>query len=133
MSSIANRAWNNEKFRYLFIGAYNTVFGYSAFATLWYFLGHSTHYLGLLTVSHFLSVTNAYLGYRIIVFRLKGRWIKEFLRFNMVYVATFGFNLAAFFLLIENFNMHPLIAQAIIVTITIVSSYILHRRISFKK
>lgn len=133
MGSITKRFWKNEKVRYLFVGLYNTAFGYGFFAVIWFFLHHEVHYIGLLTISHFISVINAYLGYRIYVFRVKGRWLKEFFRFNMVYLGAFGFNLISLPFLIEKLNMHALIAQAIIVSITIISSYILHRRFSFKK
>ncbi|WP_026604247.1 GtrA family protein [Methylomonas sp. MO1] len=133
MGSITKRFWGNEKIRYLFVGLYNTAFGYGFFAVIWFFLHHDLHYVGLLIISHFVSVINAYLGYRIYVFRVKGRWLKEFFRFNMVYLGAFGFNLIALPLLVERLNLHTLIAQAIIVSITVISSYILHRRFSFKK
>lgn len=126
------KAWLNDKVRYLLIGGYNTVIGYGVFAALWIFWGESLHYIGVLAISHVISVTNAFFAYRILVFRKKGDAWGDFVKFNMVYLGTFGFSLLALPVLIEGVNLHPLVAQALLVIVTVVASYILHRRFSFK-
>lgn len=126
------RFWLNEKIRYLLIGAYNTAFGYGVFATLWVMFGNSLHYILILTISHIISVTSAFFLYRILVFRKQGNAAGDFIRFNMVYLGTFLFNIIALPTLIEVGSVHPLAAQAFILGLTIISSYILHRRFSFK-
>jgi putative flippase GtrA len=131
--SIVRQVWKSEKIRYLFVGAYNTAFGYGVFVVLWYFFHHEIHYVTVLIISHFVSVSNAYIGYRIFVFQAKGQWFIEFVRFNMVYIGAFCFNLVSLPVLIESLDISPFIAQAGIVVTTVVSSYILHRRFSFKK
>ena len=124
-------AWRNEKFRYLFIGAYNTIFGYGVFAVLWSIWGQ--HYLVILIISHIASVTNAYFGYRFFVFRSKDGGWGEFARFNMVYLGALGFNLLALPVMVEWLNIHPLAAQAIVVVVTVVMSYLFHRSFSFRR
>jgi putative flippase GtrA len=126
------KAWRNEKFRYLLIGAYNTFVGYSVFATLWILWGQSLHYIVLLSISHVIAVTNAFFGYRIWVFRKSNGGWGDFVRFNMVYLGAFFFNVLLLPVLIEGVNFHPLVAQALIVIVTVVASYILHRRFSFR-
>ncbi|OAI04617.1 hypothetical protein A1353_12755 [Methylomonas methanica] len=133
MASIVKRIWDNEKIRYLLVGGYNTAFGYGVFVVLWFFYHHNLHYVELLVISHIVSVINAYLGYRIVVFRVRGRWLTEFFRFNLVYLGTFGFNLVMLPILIEKLHYHPVISQAFIVVTTVVVSYFLHGRFSFKK
>lgn len=125
--------WRNEKFRYLLIGAYNTAFGYGAFAVLWGLWNQSLHYFAILCISHVISVTNAYFGYRIFVFRSKNDGWHEFARFNTVYLGTLAFNVVSLPALVEWFNFHPLAAQGVIVVVTVVSSYLLHRRFSFRQ
>lgn len=115
------------------VGGYNTAFGYGVFALLWWFLNNKFHYIVLLLISHFLSVINAYLGYRLVVFRAKGAWLYEFFKFNLVYLGSFGINLVSLPILIEEFKVHPLIAQAIIIATTVILSYVLHSRVTFKK
>lgn len=133
MASIAHKIWHNQKFRYLLVGGYNTAFGYGVFALLWWQLNQELHYIVLLTISHVLAVTNAYLGYRHFVFKTKGRWLKEYLRFNVVYLGSFVFNLISLPFVIEHFKIHPLVAQAIILSFTVVISYVVHKRVTFKK
>ncbi len=125
--------WSSKKIRYLVIGGYNTIFGYGCFAFLWWLFGQQLHYIVLLTISHILSVINAYLGYRLFVFQRKGKWLKEFFKFNLVYLGTFAINLVALPVLIEEFKLHALIAQALIIIITVFASYIIHNKITFKK
>lgn len=126
------KIWLNEKFRYLVIGAYNTFFGYSIFAVLWMLWGLSLHYIAILGISHVVSVINAFVGYRIFVFRKKGAIWGDFFRFNLVYLGVFIFNIVALPILIEGINIHPLLAQAFIVIVTVLASFILHRRFSFR-
>lgn len=125
------KAWRNEKFRYLAVGAYNTFFGYGLFALLWTVWGHTLHYVWILCISHILSVTNAYFGYKIFVFHTStGGW-KAFLKFNTVYIGAFLFNLLALPLLVDGLELHPLLAQMMIVGTTVVTSFLLHKNYSF--
>lgn len=125
--------WRNEKFRYLLIGAYNTAFGYGVFAALWNLWNQSLHYIVILCISHVLSVTNAYFGYRIFVFRSKKDGWREFARFNTVYLGALAFNLMALPALVEWLNFHPLVAQGVVIFVTVISSYLFHRRFSFRQ
>jgi putative flippase GtrA len=126
------KAWLNEKIRYILIGGYNTVVGYGVFAALWMIWGQSLHYIIILVLSHIVAVTNAFFGYRILVFRKKGSGWRDFVRFNMVYLGAFVFNVLALPILIEVVNFHPLVAQALLVIVTVMASYLLHRRFSFR-
>lgn len=126
------KAWRNEKFRYLLIGAYNTAVGYGIFALLWMLWGQSLHYIAILALSHIIAVTNAFFGYRIFVFRKRDTIWGDFFRFNMVYLGAFVLNILALPILIDGLNFHPLLAQGLVVIVTVVTSYILHRRFSFR-
>ncbi|MDH2915654.1 MAG: GtrA family protein [Gallionella sp.] len=126
------RAWHNDKFRYLAIGGYNTIVGYGVFAVLWIFWGHTLHYITALVISHIISVINAFYAYRVLVFRKKGDVWNDFVKFNMVYLGAFLFNLLALPVLIEGANLQPLLAQALLVILTVLASYILHRRFTFR-
>jgi putative flippase GtrA len=123
---------HEQKIRYLIIGGWNTLFGYSVFAGLYFWLSGSVHYLLILFISYVLSITNAYIGYKIFVFRTKGNILKEYLRFYVVYGASFLFNLVTlpFFVEMLKFNMYA--AQAVVTIITILGSYVLHKNFSFK-
>src|ERR1700739_693178 len=74
--------------RYLFVGGGNTVFGYSTFAlinfllTRWHVLAP---YIYAMVVSNFISITVAYLGYKVFVFKTKGNYLHEWARCMAVY------------------------------------------------
>jgi putative flippase GtrA len=129
--SLLPAALASEKFRYLLVGGYNTVIGYGIFAALYLFLGHQIHYLALLLFSHVIAVTNAYHAYRLFVFRHGKTGLHSYLRFHSVYLVSLGFNLIALPFFVEIVHFGPMLSQAIVLTITVVMSYILHKRFSF--
>ena len=85
----------SEKFRFLVIGVYNTGFGYLSFLVLVLLLADHLHYLIILLISHFLAVSNAFIGHRWLVFRSTGPLFKEFARFNASYLGLLAFNMLA--------------------------------------
>ena len=122
----------NDKIRYLVAGAYNTIFGYASFVALYAFFPSTLHYLYILLLSHAVSVTNAYFSYRLLVFREAEDGWMPFVRFNAVYVFALGFNMVALPVLVEYIDIRVLAAQALVVMLTVVGSYLLHRRFTFK-
>ena len=125
-------AAHRKKFLYLVAGAWNTAFGYGAFAGL-YLLGRrfGWHYLVALTISNVLAILNAYLSYKLLVFRTRGRWLGELARFSMVYWVVFAANAAVLPALVRGLGWNPLAAQAVFTAVTIVASYFAHGRFSF--
>lgn len=123
---------HQEKINYLLVGGWNTVFGYLTFVVLYYLLHQQIHYLILLIISNILSITNAYIGYKIFVFRTKGNYLNEYLRFYVVYGLALLLNLILLPLVVELFKINPVIAQAIIMFINVVFSYLGHKNFSFR-
>ncbi len=123
---------HEQKIRYLIIGGWNTVFGYGIFAALYFWFASSIHYLAILSISYVLSITNAYIGYKLFVFRTKGNILREYFRFYLVYGVSFIFNLTMLPLFVETFSLNMYVAQAIVTVITILGSYVLHKKFSFK-
>lgn len=120
-----------EQILYLVIGGWNTVVGYAVWAALQYLLGSQLHYLLIVLLSWPIAVLNAYLGYRLVVFRSRGSIIRELPRFSLVYLATLAANLALlpFALATLPFNIYMI--QALLTAAVIVVSYIGHRYFSF--
>jgi putative flippase GtrA len=78
--------------RYLTVGVFNTLFGFTAFATVLTLLNNAlpARYLYLTVVaasliSTPLSITVAYFGYKLFVFRTKGNHLVEWLKCFAVY------------------------------------------------
>lgn len=122
----------NEKIRYLLVGGYNTAFGYILFVLLLMLLESHVHYLIVLVVSHVIAVTNAYLAYKFMVFKTQGQWLREFGKFNAVYLGVLAINLVALPAMVELLAISPAIGQAWFVVITVIVSYLGHKHFSFK-
>lgn len=121
-----------EQLLYLVVGAWNTVFGYGVWALMQYLLGDYLHYLVVVVLAWPVAVLNAYLGYRIIVFRSRGSVLREFPRFSLVYLATLVVNLALLpiALAVLPFNIYAI--QALFTVVVIVVSFLSHKHYSFR-
>lgn len=122
----------NEKIRFLIVGAYNTAFGYAAFAGLYLWLKESLHYLILVALAHLLAVVNAFLTQRRIVFNDRGPILTSFLRFNVATTLSLLFSLAGMTLLVEGVGINPLVGQAIVTIVSVIGIYLLHRHYTFR-
>ena len=114
------------------VGGWNTAFGISLF-WLFHMLWPLVHYLILLVVANEISILNAYVGYRLFVFRSQESIAVELFRFHGVYLASACLGIALTALLVEGVGLGPVMANAISVIITIVASYVGHRHFSFRK
>lgn len=126
--------------RYLIVGAWNTLFGYSVFAGLTYALtGHVPYaYMVANVLSNVVAITVAYVGYKLFVFKTRGNYLREYLRFYVVYGAAMllGLALLPVFvtlvgLLLPRPALVPYVAQALVIPVTVLSSFVGHKRYSF--
>ena len=120
------------KITYLIVGGWNTLFGYASFTILYFYLSKSINSTVILTISYVLSITNAFIGYKAFVFRTRGNVLREYLRFYVVYGGAYVANLILLPLLMGVLFLNAYIAQALIVFLTVISSYVFHKRFTFK-
>lgn len=130
--SLCGRLYDSQPVRYLVVGGWNTLFGYLSFATLYYLFSPFVHYMLIMVVSTVINITNAYVFYKILVFRTRGNYLREYLRFYAVYAVPIAAGFILFPLAIEVLRMNPYVAQAGIMVLTIVVSYLGHKHISFR-
>lgn len=132
-SDMLQLRWSeNEKLRFLVVGAANTLAGYLIFAALYLMLDTWLHYLLVAFASHFLAVCFAYALQRTIVFRSTGAIWPEFLRYNLSLLTVLGAGMAGLLVLVAGFGLPPLLAQAVVTVLSVMGSYIAHRRFSFR-
>ncbi len=122
---------HREKINYLLVGGWNTIFGYFTFVLLYFLFSQRIHYLFLLVISNILSITNAYIGYKIFVFKTKGNYVREYLRFYLVYGGVMLLNFIALPIIVELSPLAPPIAQGGFICVTVVFSYFGHKHFSF--
>jgi putative flippase GtrA len=122
---------NKKKVRYLAVGFWNTVFSYAAFVVLYYLTHAHLHYMLILVLSQIVGLTNAYICYKLLVFKTKGNIVREYLRFYVVYGTTFIVNLVLIAFFVELLGINPVISQGIIAVVVVTMAYFGHSRFSF--
>ena len=126
--------------RYLLVGVWNTLFGYGLYALLTYLLTPLIPYAymaaGLLGTV--VCITVSFLGYKLLVFRTRGNFLKEYLRCYVVYGTSTLVNLVLLPVLVAVLNLYveprvysPYIAGAILTVGTVVASFIGHQQYTF--
>jgi len=122
---------DHEQLRFLVIGAYNTVVGYACFVALYALLHGRLHYLVIGALAHAIAACNAFVAHRRLVFRARGPWFPEFVRFNVAQLMVLAAALVALWLLVSVGTLNPVVAQAIVTMGAVAVSYLAHRRFSF--
>lgn len=122
----------DKKLSYVLVGIINTVFGLTLFPILYYcFPSMRTHYVILLSISQVACISSAFLTNKFLVFRTKGRYFFEYLKFSSVYVLYFIANLLLLPFLVNITKYSPMILQTIISLSVFLTSYFWHSNITF--
>lgn len=116
---------------YLVVGGWNTVFGVGLYGLAYGLLRDRIHYLVLLILCNVVAITNAYAGYKLVVFRTRGNWRREYLRFCGVYGVAMLLGMLLVALCVQVFHMHPAWANALTTAVTVAISFIGHKHVSF--
>lgn len=115
----------------MIVGVVNSIFGFCVFAGLQLTIGGRVHYLVILLMSHVVSVLEAYVLARWLVFRVSGRWWRDLARFWSVYLVALVVNLVALPFLVEIVHVSVLPAQGIVMLATALGTYLAHRAFTF--
>jgi len=134
------RLVHDQRVAFLVVGGINTVVGFAIFIALSESVGHLVDHrfgkiagsLVTLGIAHVLSVLFAFVMHRRFVFRVRGRVLRDLLRFWSVYLTAGGINLVALPVLVA-LGLARIPAQAIIVASTTLLSYFGHRYFSFRR
>jgi putative flippase GtrA len=128
--------------RYLLVGAFNTVFGYSTFAALTYVFSRwiDEGYLLASLGAGAINITVSYMTLKLFVFRTEGRYIEEWTKSVMVYGSS---TLIVTGLLYPMVNLlswsgvdrqfSPYVAGALLLVAQVGWSYVAHRRFTFSR
>lgn len=127
------RLLRDDRVRFLVIGGVNTVVGYGLFVFVQRLIGDHVSYFGSVLIAHLGASLLAFFLYRHWVFRVRGNLIVDFLRFQLVYVAPLLANLLALPFLVAVAGINVYVAQAMIVVVTSVVSYVGHKFFSFRR
>jgi putative flippase GtrA len=143
LSGVTSHIPPGQFLRYLLVGGWNTVFGYTCFFLMNRFLSTmitAYPYIVAGLASSLINITVAFLGYKWFVFRTKGKYLREWLRTLAIYSGSIVFStlaLAPLVGLIRHTTPYrsqaPYIAAAIVMAFTVVGSFFGHRHFSFRR
>jgi len=131
------RAVVDQRVAFLLVGAINTVVGFVSFAafhvTVGQLWGRPWGYLATLACAHVVSVLFAFVLYRFVVFRVRGHVLADLWRFETVYLSALALNFVLLPVLVEIAHLPVLLAQALIMVVTSVMSWVGHKHYSFRR
>lgn len=128
-----------QKLRFLLVGGFNTVFAYGVFFALyWLFSKLNIWNLSKITVSNIalvvqycITINVSFITMRYYVFQSHGNWKAELLKAWSVYLSLLLINAPSISFLIW-LGIHPLIAQALYLTFSTITTFLLHKYYSFR-
>lgn len=123
----------NKRTRYLLAGGWNTVFGYCVGILAYYFLHSLLHTLAIVALASILSISMSFLTYKIFVFKTKGNWLSEYVRCYVVYGSIALIGMLLIWVMVDFFMVPFWIAQAQMLIVTVIFSYVAHAGFTFKK
>lgn len=122
----------SQFFRYLVVGGWNTVFGIGLYWLSYHLFGQSVHYLLLAVPVNVLAITNAFVCYKLIVFRTSGNWAKEYAKCFLVYGGGALASMVLLWLFVDCFRLNPVFANIVGTVIVVIGSYFGHKYFSFR-
>ena len=126
------RVVRDRRVAFLVVGVINTIVGYLCFAAFLWLVGQR-RYLAALACAHVVSVLIAFVLYRFVVFRVRGHVLADLWRFETVYLSALAVNFVLLPLLVEIALLPVLLAQALIVLVTSLMSWVGHQHYSFRR
>ena len=133
--------------RYLCVGAFNTLFGYSSFSLTLFLLNRIVPakelYITVIAASLIstpLNITVAYFGYKLFVFKTKGNYLREWIKCFGVYgvgILPGLFVLSGLTRMLQSMLHMPrgagYLAGAIVQGFTVIFSFLGHKNITFRQ
>lgn len=141
LARLTNHIPPGQFLRYLLVGGWNTLFGYSTYALFTALLMPrvSFGYLYASVFSSLINITVAYLGYKFFVFRTHGNYLKEWLRCLLVYGSGMLPGLVLLPLLVEglHYGFHlqrsaPYVGGALLMGAGVIYSFFGHKHFTFR-
>lgn len=127
--------------RYLLVGVWNALFGYSTYAALTALLAPhiSQSYIPAAVLSSVVNITVAFLGYKWFVFKTQGNYLREWGRCVAVYGSSMVIGIGALPIVVwvirltSRFDRQaPYLAGALLTVLGVIYNFLGHKRFSFR-
>jgi len=124
---------HQKKFHFLLAGIVNTAVGLATYPILYLVLHpNGLGYIEILIIAQVICITFSFASNKYFVFKSKGDFKGEYIKFFLFHGLYFLINLIALPVLVEWIKLNPMIAQTIFSILIIVTSYFWHNSVTFK-
>lgn len=124
---------SRENIRYLLAGGFNTLVGYSIGVGLYKALESNLSIIWIGIISNILSITVSFLSYKTLVFKTKGMWLTEYMKSYIVYGGIALIGIFFLWLFVDKMKISIWFAQALVIVLTVIFSYLGHSRFTFRR
>lgn len=122
---------NPEKFIYIVAGVFNTVAGYLFGVAAYKLLMGTIGIWGVGVVTNILSITFAFVTYKLFVFKSSGHWLVEYFKCFMVYGALAPIGIILLWAFAVKIQISIWLAQGLVTASCIILSYLGHKKFTF--
>lgn len=119
--------------KYIICGVWNTVFGYLFGLFVYTELLGRLNFLVLSVGINIVCITMSYLTYKLIVFKTKDNWIREYIKIYLVYGVNAVLGIFGIWILYEKLLIPIWISQALIIFIVTLFSYFANLKFTFHR
>jgi putative flippase GtrA len=124
--------FKTKELRYVLAGIWNKLFGYFTSLLIYDSFHVFLHILFIGLIANILNISMSFLTYKVFVFRTKNHWLKEYLGSYIIYGGVALISLCILWLAVDYLKMPFWIAQALVMSLGVIISYIGHDRFTFK-
>lgn len=123
----------DQRVLFLIVGGINTLFSTALFAALVTLFGPGVPSAVSLCISWLVSLLLVFAAYRRWVFKVKGRWLTDLMRFASVNLVALLANAFALTALVEGAGLPPIPVQVVLTVLIVVFNYVGHKYFSFRR
>lgn|SRR5574341_1552276 len=124
---------HDQKINYIVAGTWNAIFAYTSFVAL-YFIAKPYHVsvIVVLIFNQVIAYTQAFIVNKLFVFKTRGNYLREYIRFYIVNGISFGANIVLIYIFVTLLHFNAIVSQGVILCILVIFSYAGHAKFSFR-
>ncbi|MHB1136901.1 MAG: GtrA family protein [Coriobacteriia bacterium] len=128
---------HGEKLRFLVVGGWNTLFSVAILWVLDQLIPYDPQSILqkelVLVASWVISVTQNFFTFKLLVFRTKGNWLREYAKMYMIYAVTFVVQSVLMQLISYVFGLSVFWANLPTILVVTIMSYVGHKYFTFRE
>lgn len=129
-------AEHGEKLRFLIVGVWNTAFGLVVLWVLERLMPHDSASVAqkqaILVANWLIAVTHNFFTFKLLVFRTRGDWLREYRRMYVTYAGTFVVQSVLIQSISARFGLSLFWANVPSIVVVTILSYVGHRYFTFR-